>query len=59
MKLGSGQIDEGAANLLKFAAKVNTDRLGPPTFLGVIATTGYGYRRNDGVYVLPIGSLKP
>ncbi len=59
VKLGSGWINEGAENLLKFAAKVNTDRHGPPTFLAVITATGYGYRRNDGVFVLPIGSLKP
>lgn len=59
VKLGSGQIDEGAANLLRFVAKVNTDRLGSPTFLAVITATGYGYKRQDGVYVLPIGSLKP
>lgn len=59
VKLGSGQVDEAAANLLKFVAKVNTDRLGSPTFLAVITATGYGYKRQDGVYVLPIGSLKP
>lgn len=59
VKLGSGRVDEGAANLLKFATKVNTDRHGSPTFLAVITATGYGYRRNDGVFVLPIGSLKP
>lgn len=25
----------------------------------VLRDTGYGYRRDDGIYVLPIGSLKP
>jgi len=59
VKLGGGQVDEAASNLLKFAAKVNTDRLGSPTFLAVITAIGYGYRRQDGVYVLPIGNLKP
>ena len=59
VKLGSGRVDEGAVNLLQFAAKVNSDRHGSPTFLAVITATGYGYRRNDGVFVLPIGSLKP
>lgn len=57
--LGSGRVDEGAANLLKFTTKVNTDRHGSPTFLAVITATGYGYRRNDGVFVIPIGNLKP
>ena len=59
IKLGSGRIDEAASNLLKFTSKVNTDLLGSPTFLAVITATGYGYRRNDGVFVIPIGSLKP
>jgi len=59
IKLGSGRIDEAASNLLKFSAKVNTNLHGSPTFLAVITATGYGYRRDDGVFVLPIGSLKP
>ena len=59
IKLGSGRIDEAASNLLKFTSKVNTDLLGSPTFLAVITATGYGYRREDGVFVIPIGSLKP
>ncbi len=30
-----------------------------PSFLAVITGTGdYAYQRNDGVYVIPIGSLK-
>ena len=59
VKLGSGRVDEGAANLLKFAGKVNTEHHGAPTFLAVITSAGYGYRRADGVFVIPIGSLKP
>lgn len=59
IKLGSGRIDEAASNLLKFTAKVNTNLHGAPTFLAVITATGYGYQRNDGVCVIPIGSLKP
>ena len=59
IKLGTGRVDEAAVNLLKFASKVNTNIHGSPTFLAVITGTGFGYRRSDGVFVIPIGNLKP
>jgi hypothetical protein len=31
----------------------------PPAALAVIVATGYGYRRDDGVDVVPIGTLGP
>lgn len=58
IKLGPGQIDEGAENLLRFAAQIDTAKCGDPTSLGVIVGTGYGYGRDDGVQVIPIGSLR-
>jgi hypothetical protein len=59
VKLGAKQIDEAAKTLLKFASKIDTTRCGEPAFLAVVTATGYGYVRADGVYVLPIGTLKP
>lgn len=59
VKLGQGQIDEAAANLLRFAARVNVKKSGAPRTLAVIVATGYGYVRADGVAVLPIGALGP
>lgn len=59
VKLGLKQIDEAAKNLLKFASKIDTARCGEPTFLAVVTAIGYGYVREDGVYVLPIGTLMP
>ncbi len=59
VKLGQGQVDEAAAGLLRFAERVDTARCGRPALLGVIVATGYGYRRKDGVAVLPIGALGP
>jgi predicted AAA+ superfamily ATPase len=59
VKLGSSQIDTAAANLRKFAEVVDTGRIGEPVFLGVVTATGYAYRRKDGVFVLPIGTLGP
>lgn len=57
IKLGSGLIDDGAASLLKFAARVDTTRVGDPVLLAVISGNGYGYVRDDGVAVIPIGAL--
>lgn len=59
VKLGSGMADAGAANLLKFAARIDTRKCGDPAVLGVIVGTGYGYRRDDGVAVIPVGALGP
>jgi hypothetical protein len=59
VKLGQGQIDDAAASLLRFAARIDTARCGSPALLGVIVATGYGYRRKDGVAVIPIGALGP
>ncbi len=59
VKLGHGAIDIAAENLLRLAAKIDTDRHGEPAFLAVVTGWGYGYRRPDGVSVIPIGALAP
>lgn len=59
VKLGVGQIDEAAANLIKFATRVDTGIIGRPMVLGVIVGFGFGYVRPDGVAVVPIGALGP
>ena len=57
VKLGQKDIEEGAGNLLRVSAHVDTDRHGAPAFLAVITGWGYAYRREDGVFVVPIGAL--
>jgi predicted AAA+ superfamily ATPase len=59
IKLGSGQVDEAAITLHRFARQIDTERSGDPSALGVIVGTGYGYRREDGIMVIPIGALGP
>ena len=59
VKLGSGKIDEAAQNLLKVAARVDEERMGKPSFLMVLTGTKLAFRRPDGVYVVPLGCLKP
>ena len=52
-------VDPAAANLVKFAERVDTSKRGEPAALAVIVGTGYGYVRADGVHVIPIGALAP
>ena len=59
VKLGSGRIDDAAENLLKVAAKVDAVRTGKPSFLMVLTGTKLAFRRPDGVFVVPLGCLKP
>lgn len=59
VKLNPDSIDEAAASLLRFKASVDTSRQGEPACLGVITSTGVGGLRDDGVHVIPIGSLGP
>ncbi len=58
IKLGSGLIDEAALNLLKFKDHVDLNKSGEPAFLMVLTGTTYSYKRDDGVYVVSIGTLK-
>lgn len=59
VKLGTGQVDQAAAQLRRFAEKVDTGKVGPPAVLGVITANGYGLTRPDGVVTIPIGMLGP
>lgn len=56
---GTERIEEGAANLKALAEKIDTDRMAAPSFMAVITGAGgFAYRREDGVFVIPIGCLK-
>ncbi len=60
IKLGSSKsIEEGAKNLLSMKRKIDTEKMNEPSFLMVLTGVGdYAFKRKDGVYVVPIGSLK-
>ena len=61
VKLGGKKlIDEGAAVLTELSEKIDVDRMMAPSFMMVLTGTGdYAYKRTDGVWVVPIGCLKP
>lgn len=60
VKLGGEEsINAGAASMIELAGKIDTDKMPAPSFMAVIIGVGkYAYRRQDGVYVIPIGCLK-
>lgn len=60
IKLGGDKlIEEGAETLKAFRDKIDTTKMKTPSFLMVLTGTGrYAYKREDGVYVVPIGCLK-
>ena len=60
IKLGGDKlIEEGAKSLKSMVKKIDTDKMNSPSFLMVLTGIGnYAYKRQDGVYVVPIGSLK-
>lgn len=60
VKLGGERlIEEGVSALKKVYMKIDTDKMGEPSFMAVVTGTGrYAYRREDGIFILPLGSLK-
>jgi len=55
VKLGENEVDKASANLLKLAT-ISTRK---PAFLMILTNTRMAYQRPDGVYVIPLGCLKP
>lgn len=60
IKLGGEEsIKEGSETLKRLSEKIDTDRMNAPSFLAVVTGVGnYAYRREDGIFVVPIGCLK-
>lgn len=60
IKLGGDRlIEEGVKTLHALKNKIDTTKMKEPSFLMVLVGIGnYAYRRQDGVYIVPIGTLK-
>ncbi len=58
IKMGAGEIEEAAGNLLKLREIVDTERMNDPSFLMVITGTEYSFQLKNGVWIVPIGCLK-
>ena len=60
IKLGCDKlIAEGVKTLTALSDKIDTTRMKKPSFLMVLTANGpYAYRREDGVYVVPMSCFK-
>jgi len=57
---GETLINEGALTLTKLKEVIDQDKMNKPAFLAIItATDSFAYKREDGIYVIPIACLKP
>lgn len=60
IKLGGDKlIAEGVKTLTALSDKIDSTRMKKPSFLMVLTANGpYAYKREDGIYVVPISCLK-
>jgi predicted AAA+ superfamily ATPase len=57
VKTGLNEIEKATKNLLKLQNKV--DELKAPSFLMILTGTDLAYQTEEGIYVIPLGCLKP
>ena len=55
---GKDDIDMAATKLKEIADDIDTNKTGNCSFLMVVTKDSLAYRRDDGVYVVPLGCLK-
>ena len=58
VKMGAGDIETAAGNLLKFKANIDTTRMQEPSFLMVLTATETAFQMENGVWIVPLGCLK-
>ncbi len=59
VKLAAAREDEAAASLHRFRSALDPERTADPAALVVLTGGRYAYTREDGVHVVPIGTLGP
>ena len=58
IKMGAGDIESAAENLIKFSANIDTARMSEASFLMVLTATETAFQLENGVWVVPLGCLK-
>jgi len=58
VKLGAKEIEAAAKHLKILREKINTEKMKEPSFLMILTGTDFAYRREDGIFIVPIGCLK-
>ena len=56
---GESLIEEGVETLKDVLRRIDTSKMGEPAFMAVVTGTDrYAYKRDDGIMIIPIGTLK-
>lgn len=56
---GESLIEEGVKTLKDVLRRIDTSKMGEPAFMAVVTGTDrYAYKRDDGIMIIPIGTLK-
>lgn len=58
VKMGAGEIEKVADNLIKFSNNIDTSKMPAPSFLMVLTATEYAFQLKNGVWVVPVGCLR-
>ena len=60
IKLGGQRfIEDAAENLKSLSNKIDTSKMPAPSFLMIVIGIGeFAYKREDGIFIVPIGCLK-
>lgn len=58
VKMGDSEIDKAAENLNRLRETVDTKKMNEPSFMMIVTATGPAYKREDGIFVIPIGCLR-
>ncbi|HDQ26875.1 MAG TPA: ATP-binding protein [bacterium] len=58
IKMGAKEIEKAAKNLLALKERIDAGKMHEPSFLLVVTAGEPAYRRDDGVFVVPIGCLR-
>ena len=58
IKMGAGELEKAAENLLAFKKSIDSSKMPLPSFLMVMTATKHAFQMKNGVWVVPIGCLK-
>jgi predicted AAA+ superfamily ATPase len=58
IKMGAGEIEKAADNLLRFSNNIDTKKMPSPSFLMVLTATEHAFQLKNGVWIVPIGCLR-
>ncbi|GAB1477311.1 DUF4143 domain-containing protein [Bacillota bacterium] len=58
IKMGAGEIEKAAENLISFKNSIDINKMPPPSFLMVMTATKHAFQMKNDVWVVPIGCLR-